>query len=208
MMKIFQIFPHIIDIISFRVNSNKEKINIPIKEIYSDSGNVFKFVLDDNQKIWFSSTTLKLSSYDLKSGRVESFQILERKSTTGGGESILDLEYIPKNKVVISTNIGGYIFNTVSKSIEPLPSTMNRKYSNEFMSFVKKKLNEIRKKATVMKKYRHLQRASNDLILENRLVCFESKHDQGLHFSVVRKDHRFPPGGCLQEQRRSFLINF
>lgn len=161
-----------------------KKINIPIKEIYSDSGNVFKFVLDDNQKIWFSSTTLKLSSYDLKSGQVESFQILERKSTTGGGESILDLEYIPKNKVVISTNIGGYIFNTVSKSIEPIPSTMNRKYSDEFISFVKKKVDK-KKPLEALIKVGEAANLSKSFVLKEKksflVVCLgEGNHPVGV----------------------------
>lgn len=40
---------------------------------------------------------------------------------------------------------------------------------------LKKKMNEIRKKATVMTKYRHLQRASNDLFLESNKLEEEIK---------------------------------
>ncbi|MBZ0179276.1 MAG: SpoIIE family protein phosphatase [Melioribacteraceae bacterium] len=115
-----------------------EQINVPVSSIYTESANALSIVLDEHDKLWFSNSANSISSYNLKSGKSETFKILKDSMNTGGNEFIRRLEYIPKNKLIISSTIGGYIFNTVTNEIEELPTTMNRKYSDQFIEEIKK----------------------------------------------------------------------
>ena len=119
-----------------------KKMNVPIPAIYSDSSALYGFVIDNDDKLWMPSSGLRISSYDLKSGRTETFKIIDRNMKTGGAEFIRHLEYLPKDKLIISTSIGGYIFNTSSKTFSELPSTMNRNYSKEFVDRIKEVLSK------------------------------------------------------------------
>ncbi len=112
------------------------KVSAP--SIYSDSSNLRNFVIGDDKKLWFPGTSKDISSYDLNSGKVETFRVIDPNIRTGGQERIRHVEYLPKNKLVVSTSIGGFIFDTNSKTFENLPSTMNRKYNEKFFTEVKK----------------------------------------------------------------------
>lgn len=124
------------------IEKSIDRVNIPIPSIYTDSANVYSFVIDDNKKLWFSNSIHKISSYDLTNGKTETFRIIQGNMNTGGGEFIRRMEYLPKNKLMLSTSIGGYIFNTETKRLEELPSTMNRKYSEQFINDVKSFIKE------------------------------------------------------------------
>ncbi len=125
------------------------KINLP--SIYSDSANVSSFVIDDENKLWFPSSPKNISSFDLATGKTESFKITGINTIRGGGELISSIEYIPKNKLVISSNFGGYIFNTVTKTIENIPSVTNRTYSKDLMNDIKSILSSGEKIASFTK---------------------------------------------------------
>ncbi len=112
------------------------KVNIP--PIYSDTSNLRYFVIDDNQDLWFPSTNYDISSYNLKNGSTKTFNIINKNMQIGTGARLKNIEYFPTNKLVISSNIGIYIFNTESKKVEMLPSSMNRNYDKGFMSEIRK----------------------------------------------------------------------
>lgn len=131
-------------------NSIKEvKINLP--EIYSDSSNTGNLVMDDNGRLWFPSSQTKISSYDLRTGKTETYRVIERNMLTGSGEFIFEIEYIPQNTLVIASSLGGYIFNTVSKEIKALPSIMNRTYSDELISNVSEVISGNKSLASLIK---------------------------------------------------------
>lgn len=113
------------------------KMNVPLPAITSDSSALYSFVIDNSNKLWLPSSGLRISSYDMQSGKTETFKIMDRNMATGGGEFIRHVEFMPKDKLIISTSIGGFILNTIDKTISELPSTMNRNYSEEFIQEVK-----------------------------------------------------------------------
>jgi len=117
-------------------------LKVPVTSIYNDSSNLRKFVISDDNTIWFPSSGFNISSYNMETGKAKTYQIVKENMKTGGSSNIRDIEYLPKNKLVIATGIGGYILNTETKEITDLPSTMNRKYSDQFKSDVKKVLSE------------------------------------------------------------------
>ena len=119
---------------------SKLKVNIP--EIYSDSSNVNNIAIDDNNKIWFSGTQRSISSYDLNSGKSENFNLLQNGMLTQQGSIISSVEYLPKNKLIISSNMGVSIFNTVNKKNESIPTVINRTYSDDLISNVKSIISE------------------------------------------------------------------
>lgn len=159
------------------------RVKIPISSIYTDSSNVYSFVIDDNNKLWFSSTIHDISSYDLASGKNETFKILDEEMNTGG-EIIRELEYLPKDKLIISTSIGGYIFNTETKKVEELPSTMNRKYSEQFISEIKNIIQENDAVVSMTKAGEAVELSQKISITEDTdilVVCMgEGQHPNGM----------------------------
>ena len=124
----------------FKLNLNDKTfthLNVNIPSIYSDTSNLRCFVIDENQKLWMPSNNHDISSYNLKNGSVETFNIVKRNMQTGTGEQINNIEYFPKNKLVISSTLGIYIFNTESKTVEMLKSKMNRKYDEKLLTELK-----------------------------------------------------------------------
>ena len=132
-------------------NRKFTKLNINLPSIYSDSTNLNSFVIDDKNKIWFPSSFRNISNYDLITGKSETFNILSKAEITGGNERISSVEYLPKNEIVISSNSGVYLFNTDSKKLENIPTVMNRKYSEEFISTIKNVLSENKNLASFTK---------------------------------------------------------
>ena len=119
----------------------KLKVNIP--EIYSDSSNIRNIAIDENDKIWFSGSQRNISSYDLNTGKSETFNLLQNGMISGTKPNINSVEYLPQNKLIISSNMGITIFNTVNKSYETIPTVINRTYSDDLISNVKNILGKI-----------------------------------------------------------------
>lgn len=119
-----------------------KQMNVQIPAIYSDSSNLRNFVNDDDNKIWFSSSPLNISSYNLRSGKTATFRVIKKRMTTGGGENIYRLEYLPSDQIIVSSNVGPFVFNTKTKKVEPLPTITNRKYSKKLIDNVKKVISE------------------------------------------------------------------
>lgn len=171
----------------FKLNLTEKIIkpmNIPISSIYSDSSNTNSIVIDDNNKLWFSSTIHHLSSYNLVNGKTETFRIISNDMNTGGGGFIRRLEYIPKDKLIISTSIGGYIFNTETKKVEELPSTMNRKYSEQFIREVKNIIQDNRAVVSMIKAGETVELSQKISITEETdilVICMgEGQHPNGM----------------------------
>jgi serine phosphatase RsbU (regulator of sigma subunit)/ligand-binding sensor domain-containing protein len=125
-------------IYSFDLKKRELKnLNVGIPNIYTDNSNMGSIVQDDNNKLWFSSSRTKISYYDLISKETRSFEITSVDLATGNAQFINDLEYIPKNKLLISTEFGVIKFNTETYEIEKLNSVGNRMYSNVLMNEIR-----------------------------------------------------------------------
>ncbi len=123
------------DLVSKKISN----LNINIPEIYSDNSNVGSLVIDDDHNIWFSHTPTSIASYNLRSGKTEVQEIL-KGNTALGGDVIRRLEYLPKNKLIISTNSGIYFFNIESKNIEKMPNTGSRIYDEILLNAIREKI--------------------------------------------------------------------
>ncbi|MDZ7763857.1 MAG: SpoIIE family protein phosphatase [Melioribacteraceae bacterium] len=165
-------------------DKNYDQLSIPLPEIYTDSSNVYNFAIDDNNNVWFSSSIHKISSYSLVTGKTESFKVIDRDMRTAGAEVIRSIEYMPKNKLILSTSVGGFIFDTITKELKNLPSTMNRRYGDEFISEIKNviansesevNLTEVGEAANLEQKF-SVSEATDFLV-----VCLgEGNHPQGM----------------------------
>lgn len=119
-------------------NKSFQHMNIPVQAVYSDSGNLNEFVFDDENRMWFPSSRTMISYYDPQSGKSKSFKVLNRNMHTGNNEIITDLEYLPKDYLIISSPIGAYIFNMKTEELSDLPSTANRKYDADLLDDIRK----------------------------------------------------------------------
>ncbi len=129
-------------IYSLDLTAKKMKnLNIPLPSIYSDSSNLFKIVIDDSENLWFSSRGLYLANYNLKTGKVKSY-LMKKGSNVTGVSRINDLEYIPQNNIVVSSNLGIQILNSQTGLIEDLPSVSNRRYSQSTMNQIREIVEE------------------------------------------------------------------
>ena len=111
-------------------------LNINVPEIYSDESNLRNIVTDDNNRLWFAYNRTDIASYDLKSQKVKKYKILDER-TALGGSNIIRLEYLPKDKIIISTNTGIFIFNTNTSEKDKLPSIANRQYDKTILNKVR-----------------------------------------------------------------------
>jgi serine phosphatase RsbU (regulator of sigma subunit)/ligand-binding sensor domain-containing protein len=127
----------------FKFNTENKKfsdLNIKLPELYTENANVNSLIIDDDENIWFRYTVTEVASYNLKTGKTETHKILEGRGALGG-DVINQLEYLPKNKLVVSSNTGIYIYNTKTKKINKLPTTGNRNYSDALLNIVREKAN-------------------------------------------------------------------
>jgi serine phosphatase RsbU (regulator of sigma subunit)/ligand-binding sensor domain-containing protein len=127
----------------FKFNSASKEIsnfNIDLPELYAENSNLVSLVLDDDDNIWFPYTRTEIASYNTKSKKAEIHKILGGGGALGG-DFITRLEYLPKNKLIISTNTGIYIFYTETEKTEKLPSIGNRTYSESLLNLIRNKYN-------------------------------------------------------------------
>jgi ligand-binding sensor domain-containing protein len=119
------------------VSKDISNLNIDLPELYGENSNLLSLVIDDDNNTWFPYTRTDVASYNLKTGNSNTYKILPGLRALGG-DVIRQLEYLPKNKLIISSNTGIYIFNTITKDIEKLPSIGNRNYSRVAYQFCQK----------------------------------------------------------------------
>lgn len=124
-------------IFKFNIKERKyENLDIKIKNIYSDKSNIQKLVLDDNNRLWFSSEGSQIASYNLDSKKSKIYDILGSRLLTGNS-FINGLVHVPKNKIIISSTAGIKLFNIETEEIEPLPSLGSRKYNSQLLEDVR-----------------------------------------------------------------------
>ena len=123
----------------FKFNSESKEIsniNIDLPDLYGENSNLTSLVIDDDDNIWFPYALTEVASYNLRTGKIKTHKIIEGTIALGG-DFILRLEYLPKNKLIISSNSGIYIFNTKTEKLKKLPSTGNRNYSKLLLDIIR-----------------------------------------------------------------------
>ena len=161
-------------------NNNITPLKVNSPPIYSDTSNLRSFVIDDNQNLWFPSTNYDISSYNLKNGSTKTFNIVNKDMQIGRGARLKNIEYFPTNKLVISSNIGIYIFNTESKKVEMLPSTMNRKYDEGFMTEIRKLVSS-NEQISALVKVEEAANLKNDFTLKDNTEALVICLGEGLY---------------------------
>ncbi len=138
-------------IFSFDILS-KQMRNLDIRDafIYSDSSNVSTIVVDDSDMIWYSSKSTYLSSYNQITKKVNSYNMGNKKLLTGNLR-ILDMEYIPQDKIIVSSPLGVQVFNTQTGIIENLPSIANRTYDDLILKQVRDIVRDTEAAAALLK---------------------------------------------------------
>ncbi len=210
----------------FKYNIKKDNIvplSIKIPEIYSNNSNVNNILIDDDQRIWFSPTNTDIASYDLNSKKTENIKIL-KGNIAFGNENIKRLEYMPKNRILISTNSGIYILNTKSKKIDKLPSIANRIYNKSLIEEVR----TLTKQGNIIVSFNEVGESANltkDFSLNEKgnflLVCLgEGRYPQGMFdygsltnesgkilWSMDKFNKTFHGGGGIKNRVRIDTIN-